>query len=171
MSVCMKTILGISAASLILAGCGQRTPGTGGTATGKPPKAGATQKVHLVWQAGAWKVSLNGGPPVDPSTAKTSLAYDIGPTKFEVDIQGPPSAPSFKDPGGLDAWEGVNAKSNHQDGINSTQILGPAFTKDGKKMIFWDLNQGASVTVNYQINLSDGSKVDPIVDNGGGNWN
>lgn len=157
------------AATLILAGCNQRAPGSGGGGTGKPPKAGTTQMIHLVWKGSDWKVKLNGGGEEDPKTAKTSLAAGDGPTKFVVDIQGPTTA-TFKDTGSLDAWEGVNAKSSPQVGVNSTQILGPSFTRDGKQMIFWDLNEGAPVTVNYRINLTTGPSVDPIIDNGGGNW-
>jgi|tagenome__1003787_1003787.scaffolds.fasta_scaffold20197355_1 hypothetical protein len=166
----MKTILAVSAATLILAGCTQKTPGSGGNGTGKPPKAGAIQKIHLVWKGTFWKVKLNGGGEEDPKTAKTPLAPGDGPTMFVVDIQGPTTA-TFKESGSLDAWEGANAKSSPQVGVNSTQILGPSFTKDGKQMIFWDLNEGAPVTVNYRINFDTGPSVDPIVDNGGGNWN
>ena len=167
----MKAILAVSAATLILAGCnGSKGGGGGGGAgTGKPPAAGATQKVHVVWQAGAWKVSFNGGNPQNPSTAKTTLAQNAGPTMFVVDIQGPTTA-SFKDPGGLDVREGVNAKSQPQTGIKSTQILGPTVSNGGKQLIFWDLNYGAPVTVNYRLNFDSGPSVDPIVDNGGGNW-
>ena len=166
----MKTIVAISAATLILAGCNQRSPGSGGAGTGKPPKGGTDQKIHLIWKGTYWKVKLNNGGELDPDKAHTPLNQGEGPTMFVVDIQGPTTA-TFKASGSLDAWEGPNAKSSPQAGVNSTQILGPAFTKDGKQMIFWDLNEGAGVTVNYRINFDTGPSVDPIIDNGGGNWN
>jgi hypothetical protein len=161
----MKTIAVIAAVTLLLAGCNARKVQGGG----KPPAAGATQKVHLVWQAGAWKVSLNGGNPQSPNTAKITLTKDTGPTEFVMDIQGSTTV-SFKDPGGLDVWEGVNAKSQPQTGINSTQVLGPTFSKNGKQLTFWDLNEGDPVTLNYRLNFDSGPSVDPIIDNGGGNW-
>ena len=51
---------------------------------------------------------------------------------------------SFKDPNGLSVWEGANAKSTPQQGVKSTQILGPIVTENGRKLIFYDLNQGRS---------------------------
>ena len=89
---------------------------------------------------------------------------------FVVDIQGPPTV-SFKDPGGLDVWEGEGKKMQPQPGINSTQILGPIVTKKGKQLIFFDLNQGGSVTPNYRLNFDSGPSADPIVDNGGTSLN
>lgn len=83
---------------------------------------------------------------------------------FEVDIQGNPSV-SFKDPDGLSVWTG--SKSSPQSGINSTQILGPVVTKNGKQLIFWDLNQGDAVTLNYSLQFDSGPPVDPIIENGG----
>lgn len=166
-------ILAISAATLIFAGCTQKTPGSGGGGTGKPPTAGTTQKIHLVWKnsTNEWKVQLrDGGPEEDPKTATTHIGRDVGPTQFEIDIQGPTSA-TFKDSGALDVWEGVGKKSQPQSGLNSPQILGPSFSKDGKKLIFWNLNEGNPVTLNYRINFDTGPSVDPIIDNGGGNWN
>ena len=85
---------------------------------------------------------------------------------FVVDIAGHPTA-SFKDPGGLTVWTG--SKSAPQQGINSTQILGPVITKDGK-LVFFDLNQGNPVTLNYALHFNNGvPSVDPIIDNGGNN--
>jgi hypothetical protein len=170
----MKTIAAIFGATLILAGCGGGTGQTGGGGGGggnpNPVQPGADQKIHLVWKQAdnAWKVKLNGGPEEDPKTATTKLDPGVGPTKFEVDIQGPSSPPiSFKDPGGLSVWTG--SKSAPQAGINSTQILGPIITKQGN-LIFWDLNQGDPVTLYYSLHFNNGvPSVDPIVDNGGGN--
>lgn len=155
----LKNLLAIFAATLLLAGCS--APKVRG---GNPGKAGPPQKVHLVWQTNQWKVSLNGANPVNPAAAKTDLARNTGPTMFEVDIQGNPSV-SFKDPDGLSVWTG--SKSTPQSGINSTQILGPIVTKGGKQMIFWDLNQGDAVTLNYSLQFDSGPSVDPIIDNGG----
>ena len=157
----IKKIAVVVAATLLLAGCG----GGQKVQTGNPGKPGPVQKVHLVWQTNQWKVSLNGGPLVNPATAKTDLPRNTtGPTMFEVDIQGGTTV-SFKDPDGLSVWTG--SKSAPQSGINSTQILGPVVTKGGKQLIFWDLNQGDAVALNYSLQFDSGPPVDPIINNGG----
>jgi hypothetical protein len=156
----LKKIALIFAATLVVAGCG----GPKGVRGGNPAKPGPPQKVHLVWVSNQWKVSLNGGPQVNPAAAKIDLARNTGPTKFEVDIQGSTPA-SFKDPDGLSVWTG--SKSTPQSGINSTQILDPVVNKNGKQLIFWDLNQGDAVTLNYSLHFDTGPSVDPIIDNGG----
>jgi hypothetical protein len=156
----MKKIAVVFAATLLVAGCG----GPKVRGNGNPAKQGAPQKVHLVWQTNQWKVSLNGANPVDPASAKTDLPRNTGPTMFEVDIQGNPGV-SFKDPDGLSVWTG--SKSAPQSGINSTQILGPVVTKGGKQLIFWDLNQGDAVNLNYSLQFDSGPSVDPIINNGG----
>lgn len=150
--------------TLLLAACGGPKVQPGGNPN--PVQPGPDQKVHLVWKQATneWKVKLNGGGEENPSTAKVALAKGIGPTKFEVDIQG--STVSFKDPGGLSVWTGD--KSVPHSGINSSQILGPVVTKNGKQLIFWDLNQGDPVVLNYSLFFDSGPPVDPIIDNGGG---
>ena len=156
----VKKLAAIFAATLVVSGCG--TPKVQGN--NNPAKPGPTQKVHLVWQTNQWKVSLNGGPLVSPATAKTELTRNTGPTMFEVDIQGNTTA-SFRDADGLAVWTG--SKSTPQSGINSTQILGPVVSKNGKQLTFWDLNQGDAVTLNYSLHFDTGPSVDPIIDNGG----
>jgi hypothetical protein len=177
----MKTIAVIAAATLLLAGCNAPKGGGGssgggggggGGSSGKAPKQGQGQQVDLVWHPapapGYWKVKLNHGQEEDPATATTKLDPDVGPTMFTVDISG---AATFKDPGGLDVWEGANAKSQPQSGINSTQVLEPIVTKNGKRLIFFDLNYGSRAMLNYRLNFNNGvPSVDPIIDNGGGNW-
>jgi len=165
----LKRMGTIVAATLILAGCA--APKSGGTGTGagggNPVNPGPPQKIHLVWQTNQWKVSLNGGPPVDPATAKTDLARNtVGPTKFVVDIQGSNPRPTFSnDP--LWVWEGQGKKNSPQQGIKTTQILGPVMANDGT-LVFWDLNQGDPVTLNYRFNFNGViPPVDPIIDNGG----
>lgn len=112
-------------------------------------------------------VQLGSDPAKKPADAHTKLGYGVGPTTFIVDIVGNATA-TFKDPGALSVWEGATAKSQPQSGINSTQILGPIVCKGGKQLIFYDLNQGDPVTLNYQIEFNNGVKpVDPIIDNGG----
>jgi hypothetical protein len=160
----VKTMTAVLAAALILTGCGVPK----GQGSGNPGQPGPAQKIHLVWKQATndWKVKLNGGGEENPKSAKTMLAQYTGPTMFEVDIQGSTTV-SFKDPGGLDVWEGDGKKSQPQSGINSTQILGPIINKQGN-LIFWDLNQGDPVTLNYRLNFNSGPSVDPIIDNGGG---
>ena len=169
----LKTIAAIGAATLLLAGCSSRSgPGngtgnTGGSANAhQPNKPGPDQRVLLVWQQNDWMVKLNGGPATKPADAHTKLDYNVGPTKFIVDISGNTTA-TFDD-SSLSAWEGANAKSQPQAGINSTQILPPVVAKNGKELIFYDLNQDGAVTINYQLGNKTWPKlVDPIIDNGG----
>lgn len=170
---CLKTVAALGAVTMLLAGCSRAngppnvTGNTVGVTPTKPNKPGPDQRVLLVWQQNDWMVQLNGGPATKPANAHTKLDYNVGPTKFIVDIAGNPSA-TFEDPDGLSVWEGANAKSQPQSGINSTQILGPIVTNGGKRLIFYDLNQDGSVRINYQLNFKSGVKsVDPIIDNGG----
>jgi hypothetical protein len=159
----LKTIATITAAALLLPGCeGAKVRGEKCGPT--PVKAGPDQKVELKWANNAWKVKLNGGPEEDPKNAKIKLNECIGPTKFVVDVHG--KSETFKDPDGLTVWEG--SKSAPQQG--SIQILGPVVsTKNGKQeLIFWDLNRDAPVILYYSIHFDDGTSVDPIIDNGGG---
>lgn len=150
----------------MLAACSGRGINAG---SGNPAAPGQGQQVHLIWNQNAWKVKLNNGPEQDPATARTTLARNTaGPTMFTVDIQGNTTA-SFTDPGGLDVWEGDNAKMQPKTGINSTQVLGPIVTKNRKQLIFFDLNQGDPVTLNYRLNFDHGPSVDPIIGNGGHN--
>jgi hypothetical protein len=158
----MKKFAVVSVVALMLAGCG------GPKVQGNPSQQGQAQQVHLIWKQATneWKVKLNSGPEVNPAAAKSTLALNTGPTMFVVDIAGHPTA-SFKDSGGLTVWTG--SKSAPQQGINSTQILGPLITKDGK-LVFFDLNQGNPVTLNYALHFNNGvPSVDPIIDNGGNN--
>lgn len=170
----MKTIVGISAATLLLAACKapqvQDNAGQPAQANGvQPAQADAalqigTQRVQLKWKQAdsKWVVKLNGGAEKDPASAKTTLPKDSGPAMFIVDIDG--KSVTFKNPGGLTVWEG--SKSNPQ---GSAQILGPVIATNGK-LVFWNLNQGNQVTLYYSLNLSDGTSIDPIIDNGGGTW-
>lgn len=162
-------------AALLLAGCNVQK--ANGNETNqitppprKPPGKGTNQQVDLIWKQGtsSWMVKLNNGQEQDPAEATTMLEKDVGPTMFVVDISG---AATFKDPGGLDVWEGVNEKTNPQSGINTTQVLEPIVTKNGKRLVFFDLNYGDKVTLNYRLNFNNNvPSVDPIIDNGGGNW-
>lgn len=173
----MKTIIAVSAAALVLAGCKNQASTSNNTVppgAHQPPAKGNNQSVELVWhpgtgsQPGTWKVKLNNGQEQDPATAKTTLNPEDGPTMFTVKVGG---AATFKDDGGLDVWEGDNAKSQPQSGINSTQILGPIVSKSGKELTFFDLNYGDKVTLNYRLNFNGTvPSVDPIIDNGGGTW-
>lgn len=165
-----KTIAVILAATLVLAGCGSKS-GTGGNAGGnvgvttqfkKPMKKGDDQTVRLHWKDGKWWVNINGGPDKDPSTATSDLKKDVGPSKFEVTIAGKSTTFAAADP--LQVWE--DSKTSNPPG--TTQILGPDISRDGKKLTFYDLNQGPAMKLYYSITLANGEKIDPIIDNGGG---
>jgi hypothetical protein len=164
----LNTIAVVAAATLILAGCGAPKSagnGTTGGGNGNPPNQGPPQEVHLIWKQATneWKVKLNNGGEENPKTAKITLPQGTGPTMVIVDIAGYPGA-TFKDSGALDVWE--NAKGS-SPGINSTQILGPIVTKQGK-LVFYDLNLGNAVTLYYSLNFNNGvPPADPIMDNGG----
>ena len=160
----LTTICAVCAATLLLAGCGHHKPGLG---NGNPHSPGTEQQIHLLWKnpTDGWRVKLGkNGNEQKPADFHTQLAKDVGPTQFTFDIQGPTTA-SFKTAGALDVWMG--SKSSVQSGINSTQVLPAVIDKDGKRLVFYDLNQGDPVTLNYQLNFDSGPPVDPIIDNGG----
>lgn len=173
----LKKIAVVCAATVVLAGCGGggKSGGGGGPQPAqnkKPPAQGDVQTVELDLKAdNTWKVKLKGNPnEQDPKTAKTKLDPDVGPTKFEVTIK-PGVAATFSPTSPLSVWEGDNAKSSPQSGINSTQIIGPYLKNGGKTLVFYDLNYGSAVTLNYSLHFKDGvPSVDPIIENGGGNW-
>lgn len=159
----IKTIAGIFAATLLLAGCG----GPKVQGNGNPSKQGPAQDVHLIWKQATneWKVKLNNGSEVKPADALTTLAKGTGPTMFVVDIAG--NSATFSDVEPLTVWTGD--KGQPKQGIEGTQILGPILTKGGK-LVFYDLNQGDPVTLNYSLHFNNGvPSVDPIINNGGGN--
>lgn len=170
MSERMKKMGTIAAATLILAGCSAPKSGGTGTGRGNPAKQGKPVEVGLVWNKAKneWKVKLNGGGEQDPKNAHSKLDRNIvGPTMFEVTIDGGGSTPPTFKADALWVWEGQGKKNSPQQGINSTQILGPVMKKDGT-LVFWDLNQGDPVTLNYQFNFENNvPAVDPIIDNGG----
>ena len=173
----MTRIALIATAALVVVGCKPQQASNNAADQGQansaqqaqyiPRPPGPDQKIILVWKQATneWKVKLgNNGPELPPDQAKTQLNKDDGPSKFEVHISGHPTA-TFKDPGGLDAWEGQNMKNQPQTGINSNQILGPVITKN-KTLVFWFLNQPSPVTVNYRLNFNNGVvSVDPIIEN------
>ena len=135
----------------------------------KPMQPGPPQKVVLIPQQNqgqfVWKVSQNGGPPIDPGNASITIPKGTGPTQFTVSIAGNPANIKFKANNALTVWTG--SKSAPQSGID-TQILGPVQTKDGD-LVFYDLNQGDPVTLYYALHFEGTTpSVDPIVDNGGG---
>ena len=153
-------IFAVAAAALLLTGCEKAT--MQGSSHYKVP----TEEVQLKWNGAPdnnWKVRLNGGGEQNPKDAKTTLPQGADPTMFVVNISGHPNA-TFKNPGGLSVWEGQ--KSLPQQGINSTQIIGPNVTENGKKLVFFDLNQGNKVTLNYELHFNNGiPTVDPIIEN------
>ncbi len=125
-----------------------------------------TENVKLVWKQASneWKVQLNGGPEISPGAARTKVDYASGPVIFIIDVAG--KAARFKNPGGLSVWTGPKTVPAPA-GVNSPEILGPIITSKNK-MIFFDMNQGPAVTLNYALHFTDKPSVDPIIDNGGG---
>jgi hypothetical protein len=163
----MKTIAAISVVALLLAGCEARKAQT----AGKPPNPGPPQIVTLVPSgSGAsttWKVQFPGKSPENPKTAKTIIAPNAGPTKFTVNIAGDPNLYKFRAQNPLSVWAGP--KDPPKSGID-TQIVGP--TLEQGKLVFWDLNYGPPVKLSYSIHFEGNvPSVDPIIENGGGNWN
>ena len=159
----LKKIAVICAATVLVSSCG----GGGRKMTGgKPPAPGQAQQVLINWTGTEWLVQLNGNPPVKPAQAKSNLGAN-GPTMFVVNIVGHPTA-TFKNSGALTVWQGN--KSQPQPGIDS-EVLGPIVTNNGKQLIFFDLNY-SKVTLNYALHFNQPTvpSVDPIIENGGGNW-
>ena len=156
----MSKTIAIAAAALLLTGCQKAKM------QDSSPNKVPTEDVELKWKAGSqdnWKVKLNGGAETEPKNAKTTLAQGADPTMFVVYISDNENV-TFKDPGGLSVWEG--AKSSPQPGINSTQIIGPIVTNKGKTLVFFDLNRGNKVTLNYELHFNNGfPSVDPIIEN------
>ena len=166
-----KKMIALSGAMLLLASCGSGHQPT--KTGGHPAKPGPAQLIKLIWHQGnkTWTVIMPGNPnEQNPKSAETQLAYGVGPTMFQVDIQGgnPSTGPFFKTDG-LDAWAGAKTDP-HQPGITTTQILGPVVTNGGKTLVFFDLNQGDSGKLGYSLSFTDPQvpPADPIIDNGGG---
>lgn len=167
-----RGVVVLCAATLLLAACGKHdTPGTGGNGSGNgsgsgngnPLKSGPGQDVHVKWKTDHWEISLNGKNDVLPKDALTELK-DVGPTMFTVRVTG--RNVTFAD-NPLTVWTGQ--KSDNKPGIEGTQILGPIVDKNNK-LVFFDLNQGDAVKLNYAIHFKNGvPDVDPIIDNGGTN--
>jgi len=156
----MQKTIAIAAAAMLLAGC-QKAEVQGG-----PDYPGPTEEVKLKWIEGQskWMVQLRGQAEKEPKDAKTIIPQGADPTMFVVNISGHQDA-TFKNPGGLSVWEGENAKSLPQQGINSNQIIGPIVTENGRKLVFFDLNT-AQVTLNYALHFNNGiPTVDPIIEN------
>lgn len=156
----MSKITAIAAAALLLTGCQEAKM------QGDPGYPGPTEEVRLNWIQGqnSWMVHLNGGAAQNPKNAKTVIPQGADPTMFVVNISGHPNA-TFKNPGGLSVWEGANAKSLPQQGINSDQIIGPIVDKNGKTLVFFDLNT-SQVTLNYALHFNNSiPSVDPIIEN------
>jgi hypothetical protein len=175
-----KRIAFICATTLILAGCGKGGGGGGPQPAQKkePPSQGAVQTVELdLKEDNTWKVKLKGDPnEQDPKTAKTKLEPEVGPTMFEVTIK-PGTAATFTATDPLSVWEGTGAggakaAAPAQWGVNSTQIIGPFLKNGGKTLVFYDLNYGSAVTLNYAVRFKENGipPVDPIIENGGGQW-
>ena len=179
----LKKIAVICAATVVLAGCDRGAVNGGGggpqpAQNKKPPAPGPVQTVELEFKADkTWKVKLKGDPnEQDPRTAKTKLDPGVGPTMFEVTIkEGTPATFTAADP--LSVWEGTGpggtkAPQPSQWGINSTQIIGPFPKNGGKTLVFYDLNYGSALTLNYALRFKENGvpPVDPIIENGGGNW-
>lgn len=144
----------------------------------KPPKQGEVQTVELFLKEGnIWKVKVKGNPnEQDPKKAKTILDENVGPTMFEVTIKEGTATFTASDLP-LAVWEGTGpngekAPAPAQWGIGSTQIIGPYLKDNGKKLVFYDLNYGSKVTLNYALRFKENGvpPVDPIIENGGGNW-
>lgn len=176
----MNRIAVVCAVTMLAAGCNAKSDLRGK----KPPEQGPSEKVHLIWKQAdnKWKVKLNGGPELDPDKARSEIKKDKGPRVFEVDIQGP-SNMTFLTSGALTVWEGAGpggakAPPPSAPGTNPTQIVGPSVATDGRTLVFVDLNYGDPVTLNYALHFKQPTdpsapkipSVDPIIDNGGGEW-
>lgn len=159
-----RKIVLLVATTLALAGCASQSTMQ---RSGKPPKHGTAQQIHLVWNGKDWSIK---GATVPPGKFHTSIPKGDGPTEFVVDISG--NGATFNASAPLSVWVGDKSQPPQTPGtIDSTQILGPIVDKNGKELIFYDLNYGDEVTLNYSLYFNEPGvpAVDPIIDNGG-NW-
>ena len=175
----LKRIAVICGSALLVASCGggEKNVQPPAAQKKKPPEQGEVQTVELeLKNDNTWKVKVKNTNEQDPKKAKTILAENVGPTMFEVTIkEGTPATFTATDP--LAVWEGAGpngqkAAQPAQWGISSTQIIGPYLKDGGKKLVFYDLNYGSKVTLNYALRFKENGvpPVDPIIENGGGNW-
>ena len=154
----MKTTIAIAGVALLLTGCDKAQMQRGHY---KVPTVEVA--LHLDAATNIWTVDLDGSGKQNPKNAKTVIPTGADPTMFVVDIKG---AQTFRNSDPLSVWEGANAKTLPQSGINSNQIIGPFVTKNRKSLVFFDLNQGNKVTLNYELHFNGGTpSVDPIIEN------
>jgi hypothetical protein len=112
-----------------------------------------------------WKVDHNGKSGSDPATYPVvSLPAKSGPYLVHFTIQGSnnikfATAPIAVQAGSKPTGPGVDP-----------QIAAYLPSKDGKELFVLDKNDGNGVQLFYQLSFNGHASLDPIIDNGGGNF-
>lgn len=127
------------------------------------------QEVQLTPLAGGpghnWTVGHNGKSGSDPSTYPVvSLPAKGGPYLIHFTIQGPNSIKFAADP------IAVQAGSKPTGSGLDAQIVAVQPSADGRELFVVDKNSGNGTQLFYKLNFTGHGTLDPIIDNGGGNF-
>lgn len=120
-----------------------------------------TEKVKLTFQNNQWHMQYKGtyGPGNYP---KIEVDEDDGPHFITFTITGNTNATFSNDP----IWVSDSAKPK-QAKLDHDQIVSWKVKQNGKKLIVFDWNDRPG-EIHYQLNFSDGTVLDPVIQNGGG---
>jgi hypothetical protein len=112
-----------------------------------------------------WKVDHNGQSGSDPAHfPHVQLPPDAGPYLIHFTIQGPNGIKFGPDP----IW--VQPGSKPAVSGKDQQIVAVLPSKDGKELFVVDWNHGNQTDLYYAMNFVGHGRLDPIIDNGGGNF-
>ena len=113
-----------------------------------------------------WNVGHDGKNGSDPSTYPiVSLPEKSGPYIVHFTIQGPGSIKfASTDP----VW--VQAGSKPTTSVLDAQVAGVVQSADGRELFVLDKNSGNNAQLYYRLNFNGHGFLDPIIDNGGGNF-
>lgn len=113
-----------------------------------------------------WTVGHNGKSGSDPSTYPiVSLPAKGGPYIVHFTIQGPGS---IKFASTNPVWVQAGSKPS-VSGLDA-QIAAVVPSADGRELFVLDKNSGNNVQLYYKLNFDGHGSLDPIIDNGGGNF-
>jgi hypothetical protein len=112
-----------------------------------------------------WTVGHNGKSGSDPATYPVvSLPAKGGPYLIHFTIQGPNSVKFAADP------IAVQAGSKPTGAGLDPQIAAVLPSADGRELFVLDKNDGNGTHLYYKLSFTGHGTLDPIIDNGGGNF-